>query len=107
MPAHSHRNAFLYLVRQGAPTEVCGRNSETASPSTLIFHPPGQLHANHFLGAGVRVFNVELDSRWLDRLQPCSLVLDAPAYFQDARLAGLAARLYEEARETDLASSLV
>jgi AraC family transcriptional regulator len=107
MPAHCHRNAFLYLVRQGVLTEVCDWKSETAHPSTLIFHPSGQLHANHFLGAGARVFNVELDSGWLDRLQACSLVLDAPAYFQGGHLVGLAARLYEEARETDPASRFV
>jgi AraC family transcriptional regulator len=107
MPAHSHENAFLYVVLEGALTEVCDRQTRTALPATVIFHPPRQIHANHFLDAGARAFNLELDARWLDRLQGQALTLDEPAYFQGGRLTGLAAQLCQEARQTDAASALV
>jgi AraC family transcriptional regulator len=107
MPAHAHENAFLYLVLEGALTERCDRQTRTALPATVIFHPPRQVHANHFLDAGARAFNLELDARWLDRLQGETMTLDEPAYFQGGRVAGLAAQLHQETRQTDAASALV
>jgi AraC family transcriptional regulator len=105
--AHSHKNAFVYLVLRGALTETCDRQTRTALPSTVIFHPAGQVHANHFLEAGASAFSVELDDQWLERLQSHSLALDAPAYFDGGRLPSLAAHLYREAHQTDTASALV
>lgn len=107
MGAHAHPNAFVYLVLQGGLTERCDGQVRTALASTLIYHPPGQVHANHFLGSGARAFNVALDARWQGRLHEYALTLDAPAYFHGGRLSGLAAQLYQEAQEADSASALV
>ena len=107
MRAHAHKNGFLYLVLAGGLTEVCGGRTRTALPSTVIFHPPSQVHANRFLDTGARTFSVELETRWLDRLPAHTVALGAPAYFRDGRMVGLAAHLYQEAHQTDAASGLV
>src|SRR5262245_35338185 len=78
---HAHRSAFVYLVLQGGLTERCDGRVETALASTVIYHPPGQVHANRFLGSGARSFSVALDAGWLGRLDEHAPALDAPAYF--------------------------
>src|SRR5262249_32071994 len=93
MGAHAHRNAFVALVLQGGLAEVCDRRARTALASSVIFHPPGQVHANQFLGAGARALSLELDARWLARLREHALALDAPVYGRGGRLTGLAVQL--------------
>ena len=45
---HAHRSAFVYLVLQGGLTERCDGRVRTALASTVIYHPPGQVHAKRF-----------------------------------------------------------
>lgn len=106
MDAHAHRNAFVYLVLQGGLTEVCDRRAQTALASSVIFHPPGQVHANQFLDVGARALSIELDALWLARLREHPLTLDAPVYVRGGRLTGLAVQLHQEVHEADPASAL-
>jgi AraC family transcriptional regulator len=106
LPAHRHEHAFFYLVVEGRCTEACGRSSATGGPSTLVYHPPGEVHANRWPGPGGRCFHVELSHARLEAARP-----HAPALGRPFRLAGgpaslLALRLLGEFRLGELASPL-
>jgi AraC family transcriptional regulator len=72
-----------------------------------MFLPAGRVHGNRILDAGARCFEIRIEPSWLQRLDECSLTLDAPAYFPGGLLSALALRLYDEAREPDASSRLV
>jgi AraC family transcriptional regulator len=106
LPAHRHEHAFFYLVVEGRCTEDCGHSSETGGPSTLVYHPPGEVHANHWPGAGGQCFHIELSHARLETARPY-----APALERYFRLTGgpasrLALRLLGEFRLGELASPL-
>src|SRR5437764_15269818 len=53
IPAHHHAHAFFYLVLEGSCEEVSGQNTTTCGPSSLVFHPVGESHANRWPGRAV------------------------------------------------------
>lgn len=106
MPAHAHQKAGLYFVLEGAITEVCRKREYEITAPTLVFHPAGEIHANTFHNGG-RVFGIELEPLWLDRLREYAPTLDRPGYFQAGLLLELAVRLYAEFQSRDLLTPLV
>src|SRR5262249_41789479 len=79
VPKHAHVHAFFYLVLEGVCEEVQGRLRTIGGPSTLVFHPAGEPHANRWRSPGGRAFHVEL-SRWRsESLYGQATILDAPA----------------------------
>ena len=46
IPAHAHESAFFYLVLEGGCLETAGKTVRTEEPSSLVFHPAGETHAN-------------------------------------------------------------
>src|SRR5258708_2125741 len=76
IPAHAHAHAFFYLVIEGACEETCGRRTSTCGPSTLVFHPSGEPHANRWPGAGGRAFHIEISQTRADNIREHSPVLD-------------------------------
>jgi len=104
LPKHSHEEAYFCFVLGGNFTEVYGGDSRLCHPSTLIFHPAGETHSDHF-HATSRCFNILMNTRWLDRAQP-SRIINSPADFCGGQLVNLAARLYREFRQLDEFSRL-
>jgi AraC family transcriptional regulator len=106
IPAHRHEHAFFYLVVEGHCTEVCRSDSQTGGPATLVFHPPGEVHANRWPGPGGRCFHIELAPTRLE-----SVLRHAPDLDRTIRLScglpnWLALRLYREYLRGDGASPL-
>src|SRR5262249_61956290 len=95
IPIHEHINAFFYLVIEGMYKEIYGRKTRTGGPSTLVFHPAGEPHSNHWYGAGGRVFIIEISQSLAQSIPECSLVLDGPAEFRGGGDPLLAARAVE------------
>jgi AraC family transcriptional regulator len=106
IPKHAHERAYCCLVLRGAYSETFGASSRGCGPSTLVFHPPGEVHADQFHEAGGRLFRVEVEPHWLERVRPYARVLETPADFRGGFLAGLAARLYRELRAPDALTPL-
>ncbi len=107
LPLHSHEQAYLCFVLQGAYTEIYGSRTRLCKPSALIFHPPDELHSDHFHNARGRCFNVEIDSQYLERIREHSVILDSPIDFYGGLLAHLSMKLYKEFCEAEEASPLV
>lgn len=102
LPEHAHQTAYFCFTLQGTFTEAYGRRSRTCRASTLVFHPPEEVHSDLFYSR-VRCFNVQID----EHLHRQMVGLSQPADFQGGTLTHLATKLYREFREMDEVSALV
>jgi AraC family transcriptional regulator len=105
LPMHSHEQAYFCFVLGGNFTEVYGKHSRPCHPSTLIFHPAGETHSDQFHTTS-RCFNIQMNTRWLERAERPSRTINTPADFCGGQLGNLAARLYREFRQLDEFSGL-
>lgn len=70
VPPHDHAHPFFCLGLRGTFAERMERQTWTAVPATVFFHPAGAQHAEEFGDVGGRLFNIQLGRSWLGRLQP-------------------------------------
>lgn len=106
MSSHLHEPAYFSLVLKGAYTETFGKGSRTCVPSTMIFHPPHDKHAVDFHNAEVRIFRIEVESRWLERTRQGAALPERSTDFRGGFLSSLCARLYGEFHASDSCSAL-
>jgi AraC family transcriptional regulator len=106
IPPHAHVRPFFYLVLEGLCIETSAGRTRTRGPSTLVFHPAGQVHTNQWQGRAARCFHVEVPPVRLDGLREDAPVLDQPADFDKGLLSWLVLRLYREYERMDQASPL-
>jgi len=107
LPEHSHERSYFAFLLRGTYTERYGRRTRECRPSTVVFHPPDEVHANHFLAHGGRLFRFELDPGWLENIRERSASLSDPVDHTGGAPAWLATKLYKEFRHTDRASALM
>lgn len=105
MPAHDHEPAYLSFLLKGFYTESRSQGVRACKPSTVVFHPPGDRHAVDFHNSEVRIFRVEMKSRWLERL-PDFNKLESKQFY-GGLVSSLCRRLYGEFRCGDVYSPLV
>jgi AraC family transcriptional regulator len=106
-PKHSHKRALWCFVLEGGYTETFGGRTRECGSSTLLFHPPGEQHAEHFHAAGGRSFIVEIEPAWLERVRECHAVPEGSADYSGGALELPARRLYKEFAALGDASPLV
>jgi AraC family transcriptional regulator len=106
LPVHSHELAFFNLLLDGRYSETFGRRTATLEPLTIIFHPSGITHHDEIGHSGIRIFSVELQDQWLDRLRECGVAPQSSIGLPGSELSRLAVRLYREYRERDCFSGL-
>lgn len=106
MSSHLHEPTYFSLVLKGAYTETFGKGERTCVPSTMIFHPPHDKHAVAFHNTEVRIFRIEVESRWLERTSECAALPERSTDFRGGFLAALSARLYGEFHVSDACSAL-
>ncbi len=106
IPAHAHDDAFFYLVLDGSLTETCGSGTRFGGQGTVVYHPAGETHANHWLQAGGRCFHLELSAGWLERMRHRPHGLSAPARASGGPASWLAHKICMEARASDSAAPL-
>jgi len=106
-PKHTHKQALFCYVMQGNYTESYGGKTRECKSSTLLFHPPGELHAEHFHEAGGRSFIIEMSPGWLARMREHVSVADNSADFQGGAFELLTRKLYREFTQPDGASALI
>ena len=78
-PKHTHNQALFCFVMQGHYTESYGGKTRECTSSTLLFHPPGELHAEHFHEVGGRSFIVEIAPNWLAQIREPLPIVDSSA----------------------------
>jgi AraC family transcriptional regulator len=106
IPQHAHATAYFGLIVEGGYRETYDRHSRECGPSTLLFHPRGEVHSEEHYDAAVRIFCLEPTEQILERLGEYGRALDGPLEFRGGPLVRLAAGLYREFRDDDGLSAL-
>jgi AraC family transcriptional regulator len=106
IPAHSHHRAYYCLVLGGAYTECYGTRTRLCRPSSLLFHPPHEVHSERFHSSGGRCVNVELDRSWPERALGQLPGPGDAAEFRSGALKSLGMRLYDELHRADAVAAL-
>jgi AraC family transcriptional regulator len=107
LPTHSHELAFFHLLLYGHYSETFGRRTAALKPLTTIFHPSGVTHHDEIGPSGMRIFSVELQDEWLERLRECGVAPQSSVALPGSELSRLAMRLYREYLNQDCCSTLV
>jgi len=106
-PPHSHAQPYFCFVLEGSWEERSGSAARRCAPQTLIYHPPGDVHSDHFRTNPGRVFAIEMDSGWKDRMATLSGLFKEPRVVESGAPAAVAMRLFDESRRNDSPSALV
>jgi AraC family transcriptional regulator len=106
LPRHCHEHAYFCLIRQGTYREEYGVRQRWCGPLMLAFHPPEEVHAEHFDGEEVRSFNIEITPSWLRGVAGAAS-LQQPFDSRGGPLVGLAVRLLDEFERPDTSSPLI
>src|SRR5262245_5975677 len=106
-PKHTHKQALFCFVMQGNYTESYGGKTRECKSSTLLYHPPEELQAEHFHEPGGRSFIIEIAPGWLTQIRCDLTVADNPSGFQGAVFELLARKLYREFAQLDSAAPLI
>ena len=78
IPTHSHESAYFGLVLEGSYTETYEAKTRQCLPSTLLFHPAGEVHSECHDDVTVRILNIEFPGKWRERLNDYSTFLNTP-----------------------------
>lgn len=97
---HCHASSYLSVLLQGAYHEKIGTSEIACTSGTALFHPVEESHRDNFGNTGGRLFSVELDRHWLDRLHE-ERVATKEGFAIRGQVSGLAFRLASLVREVN------
>lgn len=106
LPRHAHERACFSFVLKGGFTEEYRNTARTCSPASIIYLPPGEVHADHFHSNGARCLHIELSSEVVARLSEHSIVIEDSLVFSGKIVAHLIVKLCSELTQPDSISSL-
>ena len=106
-PTHSHPQAYFCMILNGTSRQTYGSKSRVRDRFTTTFYPPDELQSESFGSDGGLLFNVELDSRWLDCFREYSVIGEESIDFRGGAVSWLMTKLYDEFRRMDRTSPLV
>lgn len=106
-PKHTHKQALFCFVMEGGYTEIYGGKTRECRSSTLLFHPPGELHAERFHQTGGRSFIIELAPEWLAPIHERLGLTETSADFRGGVFDLIGNRLYREFVQPDNLSPLI
>ena len=107
LPQHCHQDADFCFVLAGRFTEVSGKQVRYCRPRSVLFHPPGEAHSDHF-HTGTRCLGLQFSCyRTEDLLRRQASGTKTPINPLGGRLSQLAARLYREFRRADSVSRIM
>ncbi len=101
IPTHAHQHAYLGITLRGASVQWCGSQTRFSQPWTVTYHPPQEVHRDHFESSGALGLNVEFKPGFLERLAMTPSLWQRGIHSSHADTAWLAARLYREFLQAD------
>jgi AraC family transcriptional regulator len=106
-PEHTHKQALFCFVMEGCYTETYGGKTRECKSSSLLFHPPGELHAERFHETGGRSFIIEIAPDWLSQVREYLIIAESSSDFRGGVFSMLGNKLYREFVQLDSASPLI
>lgn len=107
LPEHSHQESDFCFVLAGSFTEVIGKQARRCRPRSVLFHPAGEAHSDHF-HTSVRCFSLQFDTGGLTDTPRWQKGVASPSVNSPGgRLSQLAARLYREFCRPDEVSRIM
>jgi AraC family transcriptional regulator len=106
-PSHSHPEAYFCLILEGTSRQTYGAKNRVREPLTTTFYPPNELQSEFFGGAGGRIFNIEIDARWLCHFREYSVIEEQSNDVRGGAVAWLMSKLYHEFCRMDYTSALM
>ena len=101
LPSHAHELPFFAVLLEGEYGERYQRCDRQFRPFTVHFRPAGIPHQDEIGPRGVRFFEIEIRSRWRQRLADCSGALDlAQDDCRGGRLLWLGMKMFRELQGT-------
>ena len=100
LPERSMTGTFFTILLDGSWSETLGKNVAALPPLTTIFHPAGFSHKNPVGQSRLRMFSVELENQWLEKIcesKPPHCSIHLPG----SELSRLTLKLHEEYRNGD------
>jgi AraC family transcriptional regulator len=98
---HAHQHAYLGITVRGASVQWCGTQTRLSQAWTVTYHPPQEIHRDHFEPSGALGLNVEFMPGFLERLALPPSLLERGIHSSEGDTAWLAARLYREFLQAD------
>ena len=86
LPPHAHDQAYLCFVLAGSWSERYDGGVRTCAPMSVIYHPAGEIHSDSFDREEARLFDIELDASWLQRIATTSQSFDEPHAFDGGQV---------------------
>jgi AraC family transcriptional regulator len=102
---HTHLHPYFCILLHGSYRETYRHGVRECRAASTLLHPPGEVHEDHFLEGGGRIFRFEIVESE-PRLLPAARLAEAPD-LRGGKVRCLAARLYRESRSPDHFSPLV
>ncbi|MGH9406153.1 MAG: helix-turn-helix transcriptional regulator [Terriglobia bacterium] len=103
---HSHEYAYVGVTLSGRSHQVCGAKVRSSQAWTVMYHPAGEVHSDHFQEGGARELNIEIAPLRLVNLGDGCPYRERPVHVDGGTPGWLAARLYSEFRLMDELSSM-
>ena len=101
VPRHTHENPYFIFTLNGGQEEWFDGRERTYVPSTLAFHPAGEMHSERVGANGMRCLHVEFGPEWMERHAAISRFLASGWHFQAGRLGWMADSIHREFRGMD------
>lgn len=107
LPRHRHEAPYLTFVLAGGYREQLAAETRTCGARSLVLHPAGDTHEDHFAERPSRCLNVNVGAAFLGRLGGAADSLHRGGVVDDEAVASYGARIVAELRCADAAAPLI
>jgi AraC family transcriptional regulator len=107
LPWHVHDNASICFVLAGSYTERIGTTEHECPPSSVVFKPASERHADHFGATGGTCLLMEITPARMAAIEQSSSWTARPLLARTPHLAAAGQRIYGEFAAGDALSPLV
>ena len=107
LPWHVHEHASVCFVLAGSYTERIGTAEHECPPSSVVFKPASERHADHFGTTGGTCLLMEIAPARMAAIEQSSSWTARPLLARTPHLAAAGQRIYAEFAEGDALSPLV
>jgi AraC family transcriptional regulator len=105
---HYHDSTWVVFAFSGSCALTTRAFQTMLAPTTLLYLPAGEMHANVFGSRGAGVFITSIDPAWIgNRLEITNGDEDRPRIAPIGHLRSLAVKMYEEFKRPDALSDLI